>query len=334
LTLPGADDNIWKMRILSFLGYLVLIGVGLSAIILSLKMYRQYRLKYLLYYFYSIIFSYAFGFLDIVAKYLTQGIFDCRTTAPHVIMTIGLAFSFIAAPFIVAAWFYLIHMMLAWIKKDFKRIYKIGYFILQGLLIVIFALIVDNYASTKGAQSPELSESILFIFNAVNRGILILVLLKISLDAKNIYEPDSKRAVRVFATIYISVFILHFVLVHLIAQEGFVCQLYAVAEFFMHIPPLLYLKNFLNRYYKNHPLHPIKENDLPGFFDKFGITWREQEIIRLILEGKSNREIEDELYISYTTVKTHIYNIYKKLDVKSRWQLINFIQNYQTRDSV
>jgi DNA-binding CsgD family transcriptional regulator len=47
--------------------------------------------------------------------------------------------------------------------------------------------------------------------------------------------------------------------------------------------------------------------------------------MELILQGKSNKEIEDVLFISYNTVKNHIYNLYQKLGVKSRGQLINFI---------
>ena len=56
---------------------------------------------------------------------------------------------------------------------------------------------------------------------------------------------------------------------------------------------------------------------------KFQITTREQEIIRLICQGKSNKEIENELYISIQTVKDHIYNIYQKTGVKNRVQLSN-----------
>ena len=43
-----------------------------------------------------------------------------------------------------------------------------------------------------------------------------------------------------------------------------------------------------------------------------------QEIIQNILDGKNNQQICDELYLSFHTVKNHIYTIYKKMDVKSR----------------
>lgn len=45
-------------------------------------------------------------------------------------------------------------------------------------------------------------------------------------------------------------------------------------------------------------------------------------MIRLIVEGTSNREIAEALFIVEGTVKTHIKNIYGKLDVESRTQAI------------
>jgi len=56
------------------------------------------------------------------------------------------------------------------------------------------------------------------------------------------------------------------------------------------------------------------------------ISSRELEIIHLIIEGRTNKEIEDVLFISSHTVKNHIYNIFKKLNVNSRLQLINTIR--------
>jgi len=55
---------------------------------------------------------------------------------------------------------------------------------------------------------------------------------------------------------------------------------------------------------------------------KFQISKREQEIIRLVCSGKSNQEIADTLFISLGTVKNHIYNIYTKMGIKNRTQLV------------
>ena len=49
---------------------------------------------------------------------------------------------------------------------------------------------------------------------------------------------------------------------------------------------------------------------------------REQEVFRLIARGLSNAEIGKELFISETTVKTHITHILQKLDLRDRVQAI------------
>jgi DNA-binding CsgD family transcriptional regulator len=64
------------------------------------------------------------------------------------------------------------------------------------------------------------------------------------------------------------------------------------------------------------------ETAMLKFFTKYNISDREQEVLKLMLEGKSNKEIEDILYVSPHTVKNHIYNIYKKLNVKNRTQIV------------
>lgn len=53
------------------------------------------------------------------------------------------------------------------------------------------------------------------------------------------------------------------------------------------------------------------------------LTNQEEKILTLIREGKSNQEIADHLYISLSTVKTHINSIYKKSNVNSRKELMN-----------
>ncbi|MEO6852091.1 MAG: response regulator transcription factor [Mucilaginibacter sp.] len=53
------------------------------------------------------------------------------------------------------------------------------------------------------------------------------------------------------------------------------------------------------------------------------LSKRETEILGLIIDGKKRNEIADQLFIESATVKTHIKNIYSKLDVNSRSEAIN-----------
>ncbi|MEG0919653.1 MAG: helix-turn-helix transcriptional regulator [Anaerovoracaceae bacterium] len=62
---------------------------------------------------------------------------------------------------------------------------------------------------------------------------------------------------------------------------------------------------------------------------EFMLTQREMDIAKLIYEGHSNLEISGKLYISESTVKTHIYNIFRKLEINSRGGLIRLVQENQ-----
>lgn len=53
------------------------------------------------------------------------------------------------------------------------------------------------------------------------------------------------------------------------------------------------------------------------------LTYKEQEIMSYISKGLTNKDIAQKLYISIGTVKWHINNIYKKLEVKTRIEAIN-----------
>jgi DNA-binding NarL/FixJ family response regulator len=55
---------------------------------------------------------------------------------------------------------------------------------------------------------------------------------------------------------------------------------------------------------------------------KEGLTPREQEILRLLVTGRTNKEIAEELFISEKTVKSHLNSIFRKLNVTRRLQAI------------
>jgi ligand-binding sensor domain-containing protein/DNA-binding CsgD family transcriptional regulator len=59
---------------------------------------------------------------------------------------------------------------------------------------------------------------------------------------------------------------------------------------------------------------------------KHDISKREQEVLRLVIQGKSNRDIENALFISIPTVKRHLANIFEKFGVHSRLQMINYLR--------
>jgi DNA-binding CsgD family transcriptional regulator len=99
---------------------------------------------------------------------------------------------------------------------------------------------------------------------------------------------------------------------------------------FSAIPYALY-GIFLIVYFLRHPVAaPLRMDTLPeAFLTKYGITDRECEIILKVAQGKSNADIASELFISLGTVKTHLHNIYRKLEVDSRYDLLARVRSGQ-----
>ncbi|MEY8537283.1 response regulator transcription factor [Lactococcus muris] len=56
----------------------------------------------------------------------------------------------------------------------------------------------------------------------------------------------------------------------------------------------------------------------PELYDE--LSKREMEVLKILAQGLSNQEIADQLYISLKTVKTHVSNIFNKLEVSDRTQ--------------
>ena len=61
---------------------------------------------------------------------------------------------------------------------------------------------------------------------------------------------------------------------------------------------------------------------------EFAISKREYEVLMAMAAGSSNKEIADSLFISESTVKTHVSNILIKLDSKRRTQAIQRAKEY------
>lgn len=63
--------------------------------------------------------------------------------------------------------------------------------------------------------------------------------------------------------------------------------------------------------------------------DRFNLTPRETQVLKNMLAGKDNFQISDEMMISIFTIKKHIMNIYRKLEISSRTQLFKKVKEFE-----
>lgn len=68
--------------------------------------------------------------------------------------------------------------------------------------------------------------------------------------------------------------------------------------------------------------------------EQYGLSNRENEVMRLFVRGRSAARIAEDLYISKGTVTTHLRNIYRKTDVHSRQELLDLLDAEASESSV
>lgn len=69
-------------------------------------------------------------------------------------------------------------------------------------------------------------------------------------------------------------------------------------------------------------------DNLAAAAEHFGLSQRETQVLQLLMQGRSAPFIRDELYISESTVRTHIRHIHEKLGVPTTQESITLVQNY------
>ncbi len=302
--------------------------MGLVAIYISYRLARRYRFRFLDYYLYNVIFSIVFGFITYIG-----GLFGELTLAPslswHVSFTANIIISALAFPAAIVA----LYMMICWILEflwgKVSRWFKLAFWTFQTLFILVNLTAAKIYLDTKELKSVNL---IFSIDEKIQLLIIFIALLYLILEGKSL-ENKAKRKLA------INLGLIHLICVTLLTGSFFFIFRYiksplvlfsvlAFSHISIEIIPLLYLKWLLGKYHAELGF-PSTVHGIEGFFNQFKITGREQSIIRLILKGKTNNEIGDELFISTKTVKNNISNIYQKTKVRNRIQLTNLVMCFE-----
>ena len=307
--------------------YFFLILLTLAVIYLAYKLWKKNHHKFLNFFFYYIIFFNIYGFLNFNGKSFALELyhgseFDALTT----ILVIA---SVTTPAFLISIYF-----LFAWIAELLEiRLtvwFKTIFWIIQVLILGFFFYIFFTFIRTKSMEPIAPFSTILGY--AVNVMIFAAVFFLLFGSAR-VSNPLRKGLSRNLGWVYFFMFFLQALFSHIlmlpfyrniVLHDLFFSTLY----FSINIPPLLYLHHFLKKHGFKIEAVPVPMEGLERFLTEFKITDREKEIIALLVEGLSNKEISKRLYISIKTVKNHVTNIYTKTSVNNRVQLTNLIRNF------
>ncbi len=93
----------------------------------------------------------------------------------------------------------------------------------------------------------------------------------------------------------------------------------------IYLPNVLCSKFF--EYFQDFEKNGAKQEEDDGENLLHYLTNREEEVLSLLLEGATYKDVARELFISETTVKTHVNNIFQKLQVKEKTQAVLYAIN-------
>lgn len=112
--------------------------------------------------------------------------------------------------------------------------------------------------------------------------------------------------------------------------KGFILKNATVTDFLTTIRSVAKGEKVLPAYLTDSLFAQIVEQSLNGpegekkILDSVKMTQREKEVIDLIADGLTNKEIAQKLYISPFTIKSHVHNILEKLTLNSRLQIAKY----------
>lgn len=90
---------------------------------------------------------------------------------------------------------------------------------------------------------------------------------------------------------------------------------------------IMIFHHIIKFYLKASSFKEYQEQKDSNLFQNYNISDREKETTLLVLKGYSNNQISQELFISLSTVKSHIYKIYKKIGIKTRFELMQVFKS-------
>jgi DNA-binding CsgD family transcriptional regulator len=322
--------NNWFCALLLFLSFLT----GIAAVGLAYRLDRKYRLSYLSTYFYFQIFINVFGVYGLIGQVIARKILEQRSSSLPTTEVIGHFFSFLGLPFLMLAWYMFIRLCSEIREKSVSRTFTLAYFFVLTLIFLAFgtALILANVIPFDGEDYALLGSATSIFYLAFEILTLISALVPLFLRAREITDKKKRQAVRVFSVLCLSAYSLSLALYLLTPLTGRLAAVAVISFFIANLLPLLYWRTYLNRFYVAPALQRAGPEVMGRFIADYKISKREEEVIRHLCEGKTNKEIGQALFISLQTVKDHIYRIYQKTDVKNRVQLINLIQSYKVEE--
>lgn len=294
----------------------LLLGAGISVYIY--QAYRRYGSPPLKPLFFQAVFFNCLVLLLLATKYSDINIGVENLNFPALFsMQVGLILVYF---FLIGFSYASLGLYLAFLGKKFSR--RLRRWVAASTLVFMAGILLEPFLAKGGLPSQvhyHIYENIGAIFLLLELGIMIALPIK----AGRLKDRQLVKVVRTFSLMYISRY-------PFLILTAFIPQPFRllIGLLVLNLVPLVWCRFIMEPYLNGLKVSaPVEVMDLQSIVLHYKLSPRETEILGLIMQGKSNREMEEDLFISYHTVKNHVYNIYRKLGVKTRFELLHMVSH-------
>jgi len=318
LTAAGQCVYLSSMRHLLLFLDLLSLGCGIFLFSVVMHRYRTFRQGHLRTYAVHLACLNLMALANVVLVYITLNISHEKSVISDSLIVPWTAWSVLlycamigfAATFLVL----LIELCLQGVRLWQKWMLGLG--LTAALVFLAFGL----------AEMDLLQGSLHYLDYAV-RALVLTAAIVLLVQTLKVANTGKRAALRGFAIFYAAVHLLFFLFFALKGRWSGLFAFYWSAYFLcLNLVPLIFLGAFLRFFHGKKLLLQRHLPDQESMLAGYGVSKREMEIVQLVCAGKSNREIEELLFISIKTVKFHLYSIYRKLGVRNRIELANVVQ--------
>jgi len=319
------------MSLLSYFHFLFCLCLAFASIFIANRLQKKYALSYLSALNYYVIAAVVYGFFNWLGPVLVLQMLAGQVMS-QLSWNIPVLLSLMAFPVLIIKIYFLIELSGEIHDRSIPAVFKRCYTIISLLIFLLYIFSVKRYFDTGSGT---------WMFAVVKvTGILTVIIQFAALlsiyHSNKLFRDEKKRlAQKTFGAVFLASFSLYALVYYFLvfSHMAWAVQTVPILYFLVPLPPLLYLKNFLAKYYLEHPLLPVTLNEFNRFCDNHHLSDREQEIIGLLLKGATKNEMAEALFLSPHTVRNHLASVYKKLGVKNKVQLFFLVRNFFGSDN-
>ena len=296
----------------------ICLGSAVGALMLIYQMTRDYQSEFLNQFLYYLAAYFIFGLYGLWGQLIVRHVLEHLNIAVHVIETVGGLLPLLSFPFVLVTWVMLIKLAFGIGGKNITPVQSLGYFFGTTAVLAIIGWSLSSQVEFTRIEFLLYVGGELFFC-----GFFLLISLTSIKKAANanlghIYRTFS---LLVFIALILRLVLLPFIFTNLLILGG------ALLLYFLgNLLPLGFIYSHADRLFPSYTTKLTDEENFKDLCTQHKISKREAEIMLLICQGKTNKEIADALFIGLQTVKDHNHRIYTKIGIRSRVQLINLIK--------